>query len=185
MKKHWKKVTSVVFAVLLVASVISALFISSNTQAIQAGNEIAVTETVAKKATEPPKYIFLFIGDGMSYPQIQTASYYLGAKASDGGVVSIPLSFMDFPVSGAAETYDSTSFAPDSASTATSIATGYKTYSGVINMDTTFTKKFEAISEKLKNQLGYKIGIITSVNLNHATPLLSMPISRPEAIITR
>lgn len=106
----------------------------------------------------------------MSYPQIQTASYYLGAKASDGGVVSIPLSFMDFPVSGAAETYDSTSFAPDSASTATSIATGYKTYSGVINMDTTFTKKFEAISEKLKNQLGYKIGIITSVNLNHATP---------------
>ena len=29
-------------------------------------------------ADEPkvPKYIFLFIGDGMSYPQVQTTNYY-------------------------------------------------------------------------------------------------------------
>ena len=26
-----------------------------------------------------PKYVFLFIGDGMSYPQIQSTSDYLGA----------------------------------------------------------------------------------------------------------
>lgn len=28
---------------------------------------------------EIPKYIFLFIGDGMSYPQIQLANYYKNA----------------------------------------------------------------------------------------------------------
>ena len=77
---------------------------------------------------------------------------------------------MNFPVAGSAQTFDSTSFCPDSASTATSIATGYKTYSGVINMDTTYKIKYETIAEKLKKQLGYKIGIITSVNINHATP---------------
>ena len=29
-----------------------------------------------------PKYIFLSIGDGMSYPQIQSAAYYLGKDAA-------------------------------------------------------------------------------------------------------
>lgn len=78
-------------------------------------------QTVSQKA---PKYIFLFIGDGMSYPQIQSASYYLGAKASQGGDVTggEQLSFMNFPTVGSAQTFDSTSFCPDSASTATSIS---------------------------------------------------------------
>ena len=106
----------------------------------------------------------------MNYPQIQSTSHYLSAKNSNGGVQTQELSFMDFPVAGSAQTFDSTSFCPDSASTATSIATGYKTYSGTINMDTTFTKSYETIAEKLKEQKGYKIGVISSVNLNHATP---------------
>lgn len=42
----------------------------------------------------------------------------------------VKLNFMDFEVADSAVTYDSCSFAPDSASTATSIATGKKTYSG-------------------------------------------------------
>lgn len=117
-----------------------------------------------------PKYIFLFIGDGMSYPQIQSASYYLGANKNGGSVVTEKLSFMDFPVAGSAQTYDSTSFCPDSASTATSISTGNKTHSGTINMDTSKTIKYETIAEKLKKQLGYKIGVLSTVNLNHATP---------------
>ncbi len=32
-----------------------------------------------------PKYVFLFIGDGMSYPQIQAATYFSGKDA--GGIV--------------------------------------------------------------------------------------------------
>ena len=132
-----------------------------------------------------PKYVFLFIGDGMSYPQIQSTSDFLGALKDEdyfmaepslddnqGAVLEGPeyLNFMNFQAAGSAVTYDANSFAPDSASTATSIATGHKTYSGTINVDVTGAKTFETITEKVHKQLGMKVGIISSVNLNHATP---------------
>ena len=66
----------------------------------------------------------------MSYPQVQTTNYYLNAIADDGDDVltsESKLNMMKFPVAGSAQTYDSTSFCPDSASTATSISTGHKT----------------------------------------------------------
>ena len=147
----------------------------------------APAATEAAQTVTAPKYVFLFIGDGMSYPQFQAASDYLGALADDdyekalpstkydtreGAVLDGPvaLSFMNFPVAGSAVTYDSCSFAPDSASTATSIATGKKTYSGMINVDESGATPYETIAEKLHAQKGWKVGVISSVNLNHATP---------------
>lgn len=144
------------------------------------GENTAVTSAV-------PKYVFLFIGDGMSYPQFQATADYLGAMGMDedeyfmaqpslddneGAVLDGPsaLNFMNFSAEGTAVTYDSNSFAPDSASTATSISTGHKTYSGSINVDETATVSYETITEKVHDQLGMKVGIISSVNLNHATP---------------
>ena len=141
----------------------------------------------AEEAAAAPKYVFLFIGDGMSYPQFQAAADYLGALADDDAEVALPstkydtrdgavldgpvaLNFMNFPVAGSAVTFDSCSFAPDSASTATSIATGHKTYSGMINVDETGAVAFETIAEKLHAQKDWKIGVISSVNINHATP---------------
>ena len=59
---------------------------------------------------------------------------------------------MNFEAAGSAVTYDSNSFAPDSASTATSISTGYKTYSGSINVDETGTISYETIAEQLHAQ---------------------------------
>lgn len=122
-----------------------------------------------------PKYIFMFIGDGMSYPQIQVTNYYLTMQGFEGKPPAAltsqnNLSFMDFPVSGSIQTYDSTSFAPDSASTATAMATGYKTFSHMLGVTNGGFKKCETIAEKLKAQMNYKIGIVTSVNINHATP---------------
>lgn len=128
-----------------------------------------------------PKYIFLFIGDGMSYPQIQLTNYYQNAASGNDSVTvdgeektvlksGNSLAMMNLEVTGSAQTYDSTSFAPDSASTATSIATGHKTWSGSINVSEDFSKEYETIAEKLKAQKNYKIGILSSVNLNHATP---------------
>lgn len=116
-----------------------------------------------------PKYVFLFIGDGMSYPQIQATAYFNGAQQRGEESTIERVSFMDFPVIGSQYTYDSTSFCPDSASTATSIASGRKTASGVINVSPDASERFETIAEKLKRQLGYKVGVLTSVNLNHAT----------------
>lgn len=123
----------------------------------------------------------------MSYPQFQAAADYLGAMADpdymqaepsisqadcEGAVLNGPkaLNFMNFDVAGSAVTYDSCSFAPDSASTATSIATGHKTYSGMINVDETGTKSYETIAEKLHDQKDWKVGVVSSVNINHATP---------------
>lgn len=117
-----------------------------------------------------PKYVFLFIGDGMSYPQIQATAYFNGAQQRGEESTIERVSFMDFPVIGSQYTYDSTSFCPDSASTATSIVSGRKTASGVINVSPDASERFETIAEKLKRQLGYKVGVLTSVNLNHATP---------------
>ena len=144
-------------------------------------------DTAVYGAAKNPKYVFLFIGDGMSYPQFQAAADYLGAMADPdymqaepsisqadrkGAVLNGPkaLNFMNFDVAGSAVTYDSCSFAPDSASTATSIATGYKTYSGMINVDETGTKSYETIAEKLHDQKDWKVGVVSSVNINHATP---------------
>ncbi len=119
-----------------------------------------------------PKYIFVFIGDGMSYPQVSSAEQYLGTQPNpSNGVYPEPrqLNFSKFPVHGALMTQDSTSFIPDSASTATSLASGEKTLSGVINMDETKTKSYKPITEDLQAE-GYKIGIVTSVPITHATP---------------
>lgn len=173
MKKHLKKLLTLILVCAMVIPVVKIL--GDGTMNAHATKRDLVEgknaqDEVILQSTNIPKYIFLFIGDGMSYPQIQATSYYLGASQSNGGVATKDLGFMNFPVAGSAKTFDSTSFCPDSASTATSISTGYKTHSGVINMDTTLKKKYETVSEKLKNQLGYKIGIISSVNLNHATP---------------
>ena len=155
---------------------------SDDTDAKGAVETVASEETKTDEQT--PKYIFLFIGDGMSYPQIQLTNYFLSANENKESAQTVSvegeektvlssgnnLAMMNFPVAGSAQTYDSTSFAPDSASTATSIATGNKTWSGSINVSTDFTQEYETIAEKLKAQKDYKIGIVSSVNINHATP---------------
>ena len=172
MNKTAKKIMGVMLALTIIGG--ASYGFSNMIKPQEAG---ATTSSTVKWNGNTPKYIFMFIGDGMSYPQIQAAQYYNGVKKN--GVINAEegnyptqekLSFMNFPISGTVTTYDSTSLCPDSASTATSLSTGEKTLSSVINMDETKTKSYETITEKLKKQLGYKIGIVTSVNIDHATP---------------
>lgn len=173
---NFKRSLSLTLAALSLTGTLAAC--SANASAPQsqppAVPAVSPLASVQTQETKIPKYVFLFIGDGMSYPQFQAASDYLGALADTGSDDildgNVPLTFMNFPVAGSAVTYDSSSFCPDSASTATSLSTGYKTYSGTINMDETATVSYETISEKLHAQLGWKVGVISSVNLNHATP---------------
>ena len=118
--------------------------------------------------TMKAKYVFLFIGDGMAMPQITSAEAYLSAMAETKPGVE-KLGFTQFPAQGLTTTYDAGSFITDSASAGTALATGNKTLSGVINMDETKTKKFKTIAEYAK-EAGMKVGVISSVNLDHATP---------------
>ena len=173
---NFKRSLSLTLAALSLTGTLAAC--SADTSAPQSQSPavpaVSPLTSVQTQEAKTPKYVFLFIGDGMSYPQFQAASDYLGALADTGSDDildgNVPLTFMNFPVAGSAVTYDSSSFCPDSASTATSLSTGYKTYSGTINMDETATVSYETISEKLHAQLGWKVGVISSVNLNHATP---------------
>ncbi|MBS6398024.1 MAG: alkaline phosphatase [Clostridiales bacterium] len=192
-------------SMMLVGAMSASMLTGCGTQAestqAAAAETVAETETAVPEASTEtaqaqeestiPKYVFLFIGDGMSYPQVQLTNYFVSAANDlNGGDVTVKtekdgevkeevktilqskknLAMMDFPVAGSAQTYDSTSFAPDSASTATSIATGHKTWSGSINVSEDFSQEYETIAEKLKAQKDYKIGILSTVNLNHATP---------------
>ena len=118
-----------------------------------------------------PKYVFMFIGDGMGNPQVTATQYYLGSIENPDSAFPVPadLSFTRFPSLGMVTTYDASSFCPDSASTATSMASGEKTLSGVINYDVTLTTPFKLITEYAK-EAGKKIGVISSVSVDHATP---------------
>ena len=115
-----KKISALLLAAAMMAPCAAPVQVLAAEEAAQEASQ----ETEAKT----PKYIFLFIGDGMSYPQIQTTNYYLNAIEDDGDDIltsESKLNMMKFPVAGSAQTYDSTSFCPDSASTATSISTGH------------------------------------------------------------
>ncbi|MCC8014798.1 MAG: alkaline phosphatase [Eubacterium sp.] len=182
MKRFAKSIAAVTAAIALAAAAVCTG--NSMAEAVSTVETIAAESTAASSAERTPKYIFMFIGDGMSYPQIQLTNYFISANSSaaanktvnvEGEQKSVlqsksNLTMMDFDIAGSAQTYDSTSFAPDSASTATSIATGNKTWSGSINVSLNFSEEYETIAEKLKAQKDYKIGVISSVNLNHATP---------------
>ncbi|MEJ6950648.1 alkaline phosphatase [Natronospora cellulosivora (SeqCode)] len=128
-----------------------------------------MSSVLVQAESNSPKYVFLFIGDGMSFPQVSSAEMYLGNMKGNNDIETELLSFSKFPVAGSMQTFDASSFVPDSASTATSMASGIKTLSGVINMDVTKTTEVTPITEELK-KMGYKIGIVTSVPITHATP---------------
>ncbi len=118
------------------------------------------------KEPNVPKYVFLFIGDGMAFAQVNAAQIFKGC--GDGQTIG-SLSFAEFPVTGAVTTYDETSVCPDSASTATALACGIKTKSGVIGMTGDKETAPKSITEMLKDG-GKKIGVLSTVSLNNATP---------------
>lgn len=110
----------------------------------------------------------MFIGDGVSQVQVNAAQVYLGNHES-GEITLNQFNFTQFPSTGLVTTQDPTSFAPDCASTATSLSSGVKTHSGVIGLDASKTKQLESITEKLKAD-GKKIGIVSTVTINYVTP---------------
>ena len=182
---NWKRPLAMSLAALTLGGTLAACGTPAAGTPTPSAQPAAESPAVTADAVKAPKYVFLFIGDGMSYPQIQSTSDYLGAlndadywqaepSLDDNGGATLDgpeyLNFMNFEAAGSAVTYDSNSFCPDSASTATSLSTGHKTYSGTINMDETGTTPYETIAEKVHDQLGMSVGIISSVNLNHATP---------------
>ena len=126
----------------------------------------AQTQSPSPAPTPEPapavRYIFLFIGDGMGQNHILAANEALQAVGRD------PLSFLSFPVVGSIHTKNIEGETTDSAAAATAIATGHKTINGYLGLDEN-GNRLTAISETLRDS-GRKIGILTTVSLDHATP---------------
>ena len=109
-----------------------------------------------------PKYIFLFIGDGMSTPQRMIAEEF--ARKTGHGELAIN----HMPYHATTRTASANSLVTDSAAAATAIACGVKTYNGAIGVDAE-GNRVTSVAEVAK-ACGRKVGIITSVTINHATP---------------
>ena len=126
---------------------------------------IAVTVLAAVHAAEakPVKYVFLFIGDGMSIPQRMMTDEFLNRTEKRGLLIN------RFPGQAITTTMAADSFITDSAASGTAIACGEKTNNGRIGMDATGKRKLQSVAEAARDS-GRKVGIVTSVTLNHATP---------------
>lgn len=132
--------------------------------------------SVTSVASASPKYVFFFLGDGMSSSQIQAAEAYLttinGGDATVASDLQQPenrLNLSKMPVLGMQTTYDAYALMTDSASSATAFASGLKTKSGTINMDPELTTRYKSIAQ-LAHEQGKKVAVLSSVSLNHATP---------------
>lgn len=114
-----------------------------------------------------PKYVFFFIGDGMGLNQVVATQYYLRSCQGELGVS--PLCFTQFPYTGIATSYSASSDVTDSAAGGTALATGHKTNNGVIGMASDEVTPVTSIAE-MAHRCGAKVGVATSVTINHATP---------------
>ena len=103
------------------------------------------------------KYVFLFIGDGMG-ENIRT--FYR---------THYPDSFLEkFPVAVKTGTNNYQGKLTDSSASGTAIACGIKTYNGAVGVNKDQQPVTSLAKILLEND--YRIGIITSVGLNDATP---------------
>ncbi|WP_290396501.1 alkaline phosphatase, partial [uncultured Bacteroides sp.] len=112
------------------------------------------------------KYVFYFIGDGMGVNQVNGTEMYLAEQEGRIGVK--PLLFTTFPVASMATTFSATNSVTDSSAAGTALATGAKTYNGAIGMDDN-KSVLQSVADRAKKS-GKKVGVTTSVSVDHATP---------------
>jgi alkaline phosphatase len=123
---------------------------------------IAFAQLVAGQA----KYVFYFIGDGMGINYIDATEAYLSALKGERGTGQLLMT--TFPAASFITTYSENSDVTDSAAAGTALATGKKTNNGFIGL-LPDKEKIETIAEKAK-KAGKKVGIASTVPVNHATP---------------
>ena len=124
------------------------------------------TTTFAYAQSKEAKYVFYFIGDGMGVNQVNGTEMYLGEL--DGKIGTTPICFASFPYSTFATSFSATNGVTDSAAGGTALATGQKTYNSAIGMNTEKEPIYSVAVQAQK--AGRKVGVATSVSIDHATP---------------
>ena len=158
-------------------------------------------ETISDITVQPfrkpeKKNAILYVGDGMSQAWVDAGRIVSRSTETLPGVSGLREGFFDrllemdlLPVSGSILTVGQDKLVPDSAPTATALATGNKTFDGALGVfadgtDCAFgsaatdvtaryaldNPRIENIAEYLKRRFGYRIGIVTTSNLPDATP---------------
>lgn len=115
---------------------------------------------------QQPKYVFYFIGDGMGVNQVLGTEMYQSELKGEIGVT--PLLFTQFPYATVAHTFSASNGVTDSAAGGTALATGNKTKNGAIGVNKDMAE-VSSVATWAKAS-GYKVGVSTSVSIDHATP---------------
>ena len=128
----------------------------------------------------PPKNIIIFIADGCGYYHVDTASLF---QYGDTGAqlcqkFPVTLAMTTYAAAAPPGSYDPNmawadfdyvkTNATDSAAAATAMSTGVKTYNGAIGVGLD-RKPTKNLIERCE-ELGKATGVVTSVQLSHATP---------------
>ena len=127
-----------------------------------------------------PKYIFYFIGDGMSQPQITMAEKAINDEeflaqfnTQTCNIYNIgkgyKMNVKRFKNAALATTNAENRFITCSAAAATALATGHKTTINTISKNGERTENLKTVAEMARDK-GMKVGVITSVSIDHATP---------------
>lgn len=121
---------------------------------------------MGRKVPRAPKYIFLMIGDGMGDAQREIAERYIRMKypKRETGLVMNQL-----PVHGMMTTHEIAGGITDSAASGTSLSCGIKTVNGAVCMGEDLTTSYRPVAFDAQDA-GMKVGIVTSVPMDHATP---------------
>ena len=109
-----------------------------------------------------PKNVILMVGDGMGYAQRMVAEAY--SKKTGGG----SLAMNTMPNHATTMTHSASSLVTDSAAAVTAFSCGEKTCNGMVGQGPD-GRRLESCAELAKKS-GKRVGILTSVTINHATP---------------
>ncbi|NCB76143.1 MAG: alkaline phosphatase [Negativicutes bacterium] len=158
-KKKWLMPCA---ALAVMVAILVALVMPQTNAVADAANDQAY---YGKKA----KYVFYFIGDGMALSQINSTEIFKGTQNGNGPMGRQPMNFTAFSHQGVQRTQSADTFITESAAAGTALATGNKTNNDILGMDPTKSVKFKTMAEMAKEK-GMKVGIVSSVSLDHATP---------------
>ncbi len=117
-------------------------------------------------APKKPKYVFYFIGDGMSFNHILGTEQFFAVKEGKSEIER--LNFTKFATRNFVTNYSVSNPVTDSAAAGTALATGCKTANSYIGVDVN-DNELRSILD-VASEEGYMVGLVTNVGINHATP---------------
>ncbi|MBD3293042.1 MAG: hypothetical protein GF393_08970, partial [Armatimonadia bacterium] len=162
--------------VLAVAGVVGYMYFTDGWDGPSPGQALEAPPE-AEMATIDAKHVILMISDGMGFYHLEAAQLYQHGPGGTGIYEGFPVQ-MAMTTFAAGGEYDPEKSCEDfewvddgytdSAAAGTALATGVKTYSGAIGVDEQ-KERLQSVLE-LAEEKGRKTGVVTSVQLSHATP---------------